>query len=80
MQEINLNVKLTSDLAAIVNELINRGYFVSKEDLIRASIISYGARLGIISPKILHEDVLRKIKASDKKYTDDEIAKQMENL
>jgi len=53
---------------------------VSKEDLIRASIISYGACHGIISPKILHEDVLRKIKAGGKKYTDDEIAKQVENL
>ncbi|NCN64541.1 MAG: hypothetical protein GW779_03830 [Candidatus Altiarchaeum hamiconexum] len=73
-------MKLTSDLAVIVNELINRGYSVSKEDLIRASIISYGACHGIISPKILHEDVLRKIKAGGKKYTDDEIAKQVENL
>ncbi|PKP58400.1 MAG: hypothetical protein CVT89_02905 [Candidatus Altiarchaeales archaeon HGW-Altiarchaeales-2] len=80
MQEINLNVKLTSDLAAIVNELIDRGYSVSKEDLIRASLISYGARLGIISPKTLHKEVHKKIKASGKKYTDDEIAKEIENL
>ena len=80
MQEININIKLTGDLAVVVNEILNRGYSTSGEDLIRASIISYGTHLGLISPKTLHKEVLKKIKASGKKYTDDEIIAQIENL
>lgn len=80
MQEINLNIKLTGELAVMVNKMLNRGYSTSNEDLIRASIISYGTHLGLISPKTLHKDVIKKIKASGKKYTDDEIIAQVENL
>jgi len=80
MQEINLNIKLRGELAAMVNEMLNRGYSASKEDLIRASIISYGAHLGVISPGTLHRDALKKIKASGKKYADDEIKKQIDHL
>ena len=80
MQEINLNIKLTGELAAMVNEMLNRGYSTSSEDLIRASIISYGTHLGVMSPKTLHKEVIKKIKASGKKYTDDEIIAQIENL
>lgn len=80
MQEINLNIKLTGELAAMINEMLNRGYSTSAEDLIRASIISYGTHLGLISPKMLHKDVIEKIKASGKQYTDNEIIAQIENL
>jgi len=80
MQEINLNIRLTGELAAIVNEMLNRGYSTSGEDLVRASIISYGTHLGVISPKTLHKEVTRKMKASGRRYSDDEIAEQVERL
>ncbi|GFO97664.1 hypothetical protein ig2599ANME_1869 [groundwater metagenome] len=80
MNEVAINVKLRGDTARLVNDIIKKGYSESKGDLVRNSIILYAVKLGLISPKALHREVMEKIKASGIKYTDEEIEKQIEEI
>ncbi len=80
MNEVAINVKLRGDIARLVNDIIKKGYSESKGDLVRNSIILYAMKLGLISSKALHREVMEKIKASGIKYTDEEIEKQIEEI
>lgn len=80
MSEVAINVKLKGDIARIVNDIIKKGYSESKGDLVRNSIILYAIKLGFISPKTLHREIIEKIKTSDIKYTDEEIKQQLEEI
>lgn len=80
MSEISINIKLKGEIAQLVNDIINKGYSESKGDLVRNSIIFYAMKLGLFSPKTLHNVALEKIKASGIKYTDEEISKQLKEI
>ena len=80
MSEISINVKLKGEIAQLVNDIINKGYSESKGDLVRNSIILYAMKLGLFSPKALHNVALDKIRASGIRYTDEEISKQLKEI
>lgn len=80
MESIELEISLKGDVANVVNELIHRGYSESKQDLVRTAIIFYATQLGLVSPKSLHKNILRKIKLSGKKYSDEEIKHQIREI
>lgn len=80
MSEVAINVKLKGDAARLVDDIIQRGYSESKDELVRNSIILYAIKLGLISPKTLHRGVLDEIKSSRVKYTDNEIKEHLRAL
>ena len=80
MESIELDFRLKGDMANTVRELISRGYSDSEEDLVRAAIIFYASQLGLISPKSLHKNILRKIKLSGRKYSDEDIKQQIKEI
>lgn len=80
MGNVNFTVRLKGDIAEIVDELIYRGYSESKTEAIRTSLIFYGMQLGLISPKMMHKRVFERMRASGKKYSDEEIKKQIRSL
>jgi len=80
MGNVNFTVRLKGDVAEVVDELIRRGYSESKTEAIRTSLILYGMQLGLISSKTMHKRVLEKMRSSRKKYSDEEIKKQIKSL
>ena len=80
MESIELDLRLKGDMANTVRELISRGYSDSEEDLVRAAITFYASQLGLISPKSLHKNILRKIKLSGRKYSDKDIKQQIKEI
>ena len=80
MESIELDLRLKGDMANTVKELISRGYSDTEEDLVRAAITFYATQLGLISPKSLHKNILRKMQLSGKKYSDEEIKRQIKDI
>lgn len=80
MKEVTFTVRLKGDVADLVTDLVNRGYSGSKTEAIRTSLIFYGIRLGLISPKMLHKKALIKIAKSNERYSDKEIERQISEL
>jgi len=80
MSSTAFTLRLKGDVAALVDELMRRGYSESKTELVRTSLITYGMQLGLFPPKKLHKRVLSKMKASGKKYSDREIREQISKL
>lgn len=80
MGNVNFTVRLKGDVADVVNEIVRRGYSESKTEAIRASLIFYGMELGLISSRMMHKRALEKMRASGKRYGDEEIKNQIKSL
>ncbi|MBN2251159.1 MAG: hypothetical protein JW724_03695 [Candidatus Altiarchaeota archaeon] len=80
MKTKTFTVRLKGDVAEVVDELVNRGYSESKTEAIRTSLVFYGMQLGLISSKRLHRKVLKTMKESGKKYSDEEIQEQLKGI
>ncbi len=78
--ETVFTLRLKGDVANLVNELMDKGYSESKTELIRTSLVFYGMKLGLFSPKRSHKNVLRSIKRSGKRYTDEQVGQQIASL
>ena len=80
MKSVAFTVRLKGDVVHLMDELIIRGYSGSKAELVRTSLIFYAMKLGLISPRSLHQRVLNKIAISGISYSDDEIKEHLEAL
>lgn len=80
MESTTFTVRLKGDVAGVVNELVKRGYSESKTEAIRAALVFYGMKLGLISSRQLHRKVLEEMRRSGKSYSDKEIKRQLKEL
>ncbi len=75
---MDFTVRLRGESARLMQEMIDKGYFESKTEAIRAGILKIGLDLGLVSRQKLHQEVLDAIKKSGKKYSVEEVRRQIE--
>ena len=80
MKSIAFTVRLRGQTASVMEDLVRRGYSGSKTELVRTALLFYAMQLGFLAPKALHRNVLKRIAASGKKYSDKEIREQIQQL
>jgi len=78
--ETTLTIRLKGEPAEILNALIEKGYFASKNEAIRASLIFYAMQLGLISPKDIHTRIKAQIRGSRIRYSKKDVKKQLKAI
>ncbi len=76
--QVNFTVRLSGESANVLNELVERGYCGSKTEAVRAALLSYALKLGVISPNELFRKTAERIRKRG--YSDDEIKKQINSI
>ncbi|MFQ6086174.1 MAG: hypothetical protein ACE5OY_07960 [Candidatus Bathyarchaeia archaeon] len=74
MTKEKLLVRLGGEAAEMLNELVRRGYFSTKTEVIRAGILKLGETFGLIRhPSYYWRELGEEIRRSGKRLTHDEI-------
>ena len=78
MAETVFTLRLHGDVVNLLDEIIKMGYSESKTEAVRAALIVYATRLGLVSKRKLHQNVLDAMRKSGKRYTPEEVMKHIE--
>jgi len=81
MVEEKLLVRLSGATANVLNELVRRGYFVTKSEAIRAGILRLGENFGLFRQATYYwRELGEEIKRTGKKMTHKEIVEALKRL
>lgn len=81
MVEEKLLVRMSGVVSDVLNELIRRGYFVTKSEAIRAGILRLGENFGIFRSSMHYwRELGEEIKRAGKKMTHEEIVEALKRL
>jgi Arc/MetJ-type ribon-helix-helix transcriptional regulator len=81
MVEEKLLVRLGGAAADVLNELMRRGYFVTKSEAIRAGILRLGENFGLFKSSMHYwRELGEEIKRTGKKMTHEEIVEVLKRL
>ncbi|MDO8554532.1 MAG: hypothetical protein Q7S22_07020 [Candidatus Micrarchaeota archaeon] len=80
MAETVFTLRLHGESAEILEKILKKGYSESKTEVMRTALLFYASKLGLISRKKLHKDVIEEIRKSGKTYTPEQVMKQLEEL
>ena len=79
--EEKLLVRLSGATAEMLNELVDRGYFSTKSEAVRAGILRLGETFGLIKPPSYYwRELGEEVKRSGKRLTHEEILEAITRL
>ena len=81
MVEEKLLVRLSGAAADVLNELVRRGYFATKSEVIRAGVLRLGENFGLFKPAAHYwRELGEEIRRTGRKMTHEEIVEALKRL